>query len=110
MTKRDVTRQTAGIGLITRRSRVQIPPPLLRKVQVLPGLLFVLTPNTCEIGDGGTIVDRPALQYDCQATIWFPEQTLWIDQELGYVLKSDHHEVIAIDLTPAFDASIFETG
>ena len=66
-----------------------MPPPLLRKVQVLPGLLFVLTPNTCEIGDGGTIVDRPALQYDCQATIWFPEQTLWIDQELGYVLKME---------------------
>jgi len=65
---------------------------------------------TCEIGDGGTIVERPVLRYDCQPTIWFPEQTLWIDQELGYVLKSDHHEVIAIDLTPVFDASIFETG
>ena len=65
---------------------------------------------TCEIGHGGTIVDRPVLRYDCQPTIWLPEQTLWIDQEFGYVLKSDHHEVIAIDLTPVFDASIFETG
>lgn len=64
---------------------------------------------TCEVSDGGTVLGRPVTRYDCEPTIWFGEQTFWMDNELGYILKSDGPvEVLTIDLAPSFDPELFE--
>jgi hypothetical protein len=63
---------------------------------------------TCEIVGTGTIVNRTVDQYACEPTIWFPEQTLWVDQELGYILRGEFHEVTVLNLAPEFNPTIFE--
>jgi hypothetical protein len=65
---------------------------------------------TCEVSPGGRITGRPVSRYDCEATIWFPVQTLWVDNELGYILRSTEVslQVLSIDLSPSFAPALFD--
>lgn len=65
---------------------------------------------TCEVSQGGRIAGRLVSRYDCEATIWFPVQTLWVDNELGYILRSTEAslQVLSIDLSPSFAPALFD--
>ena len=66
----------------------------------------------CETTPGEVITGRPVTRYECAWPAPYSPETMWIDDELGYVLKSEsvgeRFEVTAIDLDPVIDPAIFE--
>ena len=66
----------------------------------------------CETTPDGVIIGRSVTRYECAWPAPYSPETLWIDDELGYVLRSENvgqrFEVTAIDLDPVIDPAIFE--
>ena len=63
----------------------------------------------CDVTPDGRILGRPVTRYDCDWPPPYTPSTTWVDDELGYVLKTeDGFEVLAIDLDPVIDPALFE--
>lgn len=63
----------------------------------------------CDVTPDGRILGRPVIRYDCDWPPPYTPSTTWVDDELGYVLRSsDGFEVLAIDLNPDINPALFE--